>query len=513
MPYDATILELKNIDKRFGGVHALNNVSFSIKEGEVHAIVGENGAGKSTLMKILAGNYKPDTGRILFHGDDVEFDNPHQAHAVGINIVYQEFYCFPSLDVVANVFAGREINKTLFLDEKEMRMRVCDVFNRMGVMIDLDATVRDLSVADQQIIEIAKALVYESKIVIMDEPNSALTDKETKALFEIINRLKKQGITILYISHRLEEVFQICDRITVLRDGSYMGTWEKLKTNIPFIISQMIGRKLDEAFPELSSIRVEAKPILKVKNLTLENSLDNINFEIRTGEVLGFAGLEGSGIRELFHILFGLQKFTGGEILYQGKKQDYSFSDQAIKAGWGLIPANRRDHGLIMRWTVKENISLIILERLLNAVRLIRQPAVDRVAMDYIKKLRISAGSADKTVLDLSGGNQQKVVISKWLATNPKILLLDDPTRGIDVGAKSEIYNLIQDLSKQGLAILFNSSEIDEVLGLSHRILVVRQGKIIKEFSNKEAEKSEVLRFVSGDVVLVEDRKFEKQAC
>ncbi len=511
MPAGETILELKNIDKRFGGVHALNDVSFSIMEGEVHAIVGENGAGKSTLMKILAGNYKPDAGRIVLSENEVEFDNPHQAHTVGISIIYQEFYCFPSLDVVANVFAGREINKNLFLDEKEMRKRVCDVFNRMGVMINLDAAVRDLSVADQQIIEIAKALVYESKIVIMDEPNSALTDKETKSLFEIIKRMKKQGITILYISHRLEEVFQICDRITVLRDGQFMGTWEKTKTNIPFIISQMIGRKLDEAFPERSIIQGDAKTILKVKNLSLENSLENVNFEIRTGEVLGFAGLEGSGIRELFHILFGLQKYTGGEILYQGKKQDYSFSDQAIRAGWGLIPANRRDHGLIMRWTVKENISLVILERLLDAMKLIRRSAVDSVAADYIAKLRISAGSTDKTVLDLSGGNQQKVVISKWLATNPKILLLDDPTRGIDVGAKSEIYSLIQDLSKQGLAILFNSSEIDEVLGLSHRILVVRQGKIIKEFNHQKAEKSEVLRFVSGNFDQVEERKFEKQ--
>ncbi|NPV41610.1 MAG: sugar ABC transporter ATP-binding protein [Anaerolineae bacterium] len=513
MPSNETILDLENIDKRFGGVHALNNVSFSVLEGEVHAIVGENGAGKSTLMKILAGNYKPDTGRILLSGKEVEFNNPHQAHMAGISIIYQEFYCFPSLSVVANVFAGKEIIKNIFLDEKEMRKRVCDVLNRMGVKIDPDATARDLSVADQQIIEIAKALVYESKIVIMDEPNSALTDKETKALFEIINRMKKQGITILYISHRLEEVFQICDRITVLRDGHFMGTWEKTKTNIPFIISQMIGRKLDEAFPKRSTIHWEATPILKVKNLSLENSLDNVNFEIRAGEVLGFAGLEGSGIRELFHILFGLQKFTSGEILYQGNKQDYSFSDQAIKAGWGLIPANRRDHGLIMRWTVKENITLVILKRLLNAMKLIRRSAVDSVAADYITKLRISAGSSDKIALDLSGGNQQKVVISKWLATNPRILLLDDPTRGIDVGAKSEIYNLIQDLSKQGLAILFNSSEIDEVIGLSHRILVVRQGKIIKEFNHQEAEKSEVLRFVSGNFDYIEDRKFEKQNC
>jgi len=507
------ILELKNVDKRFGGVHALNNVSFTIKRGEVHAIVGENGAGKSTLMKILAGNYQPDTGKILLEGKEISFANPHQAHEAGINIIYQEFYCFPALDVVSNVFAGKEISRSFFMNDKKMRAIACDIFNRMGVNIDLNANVGNLSIADQQIIEIAKALVYEGKIVIMDEPNSALTDKETKALFELIERLKEQGITILYISHRMEEVFQICDRITVLRDGGYIGTWDKNEVDVPFAISKMIGRKLDEAFPEIADLKVDDKPILEVRNLNAVSKLTDINFSVRPGEVLGFAGLEGCGIRELFHILFGIDACDSGEILLNGKTQHINFSAGAIKSGIGLIPANRRDHGLIMRWSIKENISLVILKKLLNVLGLTNQSQINLLSSEYIKKLNISTSSADKAVLDLSGGNQQKVVISKWLATQPKVLLLDDPTRGIDVGAKSEIYLLIQELAKKGLAILFNSSEIDEVLGLSHRIMVMRQGRIIKDFKNEEADKHTVLRYVSGDILEAQQRDYVKKDC
>ena len=272
------ILELKNVDKRFGGVHALNDVSFSIERGEVHAIVGENGAGKSTLMKILAGNYQPDTGKILLEGKEINFANPHQAHEAGINIIYQEFYCFPTLDVVSNVFAGKEISRSFFLNDKKMRKLACDVFNRMGVNIDVNANVGNLSIADQQIIEIAKALVYEGKIVIMDEPNSALTDKETQALFDLIVRLKEQGMTILYISHRMEEVFQICDRITVLRDGGYIGTWNKHEIDVPFAISKMIGRKLDEAFPKIVDLQVNDKPVLEVRNLNAAGQIDGYQF-------------------------------------------------------------------------------------------------------------------------------------------------------------------------------------------------------------------------------------------
>lgn len=511
---DNPILQLKAIEKRFGGVHALENINLTIKKGEIHGIVGENGAGKSTLMKILAGTYQPDSGQIFMEDEEINFENPHQAHAAGINIIYQEFFAFPALNVAANVFAGKELfHSGFFLDEKEMRERACEVFNRIGVNINVDATVGKLSVADQQIIEIAKALVFEGKVVIMDEPNSALTDKETQALFEIINRLKKQGITILYISHRLEEVFQICDRITVLRDGKYMGTWKKNETEIPFIISKMIGRDLDEAFPEIEEINVKVEPILKIRNLQKEKLLSDVSFEVKPGEVLGFAGLEGSGIRDLFHIIFGISKKDSGEIYYDGYLRNINFSKSAIKIGWGMVPANRRDHGLIMRWSIQENISLVILNRLLGVLKLINNNKVQNTAIDYINKLKITTDSPEKVVFDLSGGNQQKVVIAKWLATNPKLLILDDPTRGIDVGAKSEIYHLIQELAKEGLAILFTSSEIEEVLGLAHRILIMRQGRIIKEFSYKDANKTEVLQYVSGDIKKIKEREFVNQEC
>ena len=500
MATSEALLELEGIDKRFGGVHALDSVSFDIHPGEVHAIVGENGAGKSTLMKILAGSYRPDQGEIRMQGERVEFHNPRDSHAAGINIIYQEFYKFPALDVVANIFAAREQTRFGLLSERKMRRRAEEVFERMGVEIDLDETVKNLSVADQQLVEIAKALVYEGTLVIMDEPNSALTDRETQALFAIIRRLKEQGITILYVSHRLEEVFQISDCITVLRDGKYMGSWRIKDTTIPFIISQMIGRTLRETFPEVKNIEESVDKVLEVKDLCKEGQLSSVSFDLREGEVLGFAGLEGSGIRELFHVLFGLERADRGEVWYSGKETAIRFSSDAIRTGWGMIPANRRDHGLLMRWSVKENITVVILRRLLNFLGLLKDRWIEDTAVKYIEKLNIATDSTEKLVFDLSGGNQQKVVIAKWLATEPRLLILDDPTRGIDVGAKHEVYRLIHELAGQGISILFSSSEIDEVLGLSHRVLIMRQGQIIKEFTHDSADKAEVLRYVSGDV-------------
>ena len=502
METNEILLELTGIDKRFGGVHALDDVSFNVRSGEVHAIVGENGAGKSTLMKILAGSYQPDQGEIRMRGEKVVFNNPRDSYAAGISIIYQEFYKFPALSVVANIFAGREHTELGFLNEGQMRSRAQAVLDRMGVEIDLNAAVRDLSVADQQLVEIAKALVYEGTLVIMDEPNSALTDRETEALFEIIRRLKEQGITILYVSHRMEEVSQISDAITVLRDGKYIGTWRTQETSIPFIISQMIGRTLGETFPELEVGKEPAAKTLEVKELHKEGRLSSVSFDVRKGEVLGFAGLEGSGIRELFHILFGLEHADGGEIWYNGKRTRIGFSSDAIKMGWGMIPANRRDHGLLMRWSVQENIALVILRRFLSWIGLVNDRRAQDTAIQYIQKLNIATESPNKKVFDLSGGNQQKVVLAKWLATEPDLLILDDPTRGIDVGAKNEIYHLINDLARQGISILFNSSEIDEVLGLSNRILVMRQGQIIREFAHQDAAKVEVMRYVSGDIDL-----------
>lgn len=502
MAKDEVLLQLKGIDKRFGGVHALDNVSFAIRPGEVHAIVGENGAGKSTLMKILAGSYQPDAGEIWMRGEEVEFHSPRDSYAAGISIIYQEFHKFPALDVVANIFAAREQTQFGLLREREMRGRSQAVFERMGVDIDLDETVKNLSVAEQQLVEIAKALVYEGTLVIMDEPNSALTDRETQALFRIIRRLKEDGITILYVSHRLEEVFQISDCVTVLRDGRYMGTWRTEETTIPFIISQMIGRTLRETFPDFEDVEDSAEKTLRVEELCKAGQLSSVSFDVRKGEVLGFAGLEGAGIRSLFHVLFGIERADGGKMWYGGKETGIHFSGDAIRTGWGMIPANRRDHGLLMRWSIRENIALVILRRLLGFFGLLNDGRMENTAASYVEKLNIATDSTEKKVFDLSGGNQQKVVIAKWLATEPQLLILDDPTRGIDVGAKHEIYRLVHELAGQGISILLNSSEIDEVLGLSHRVLVMRQGQIVKEFSHEAADKAEVMRYVSGDISL-----------
>ena len=501
METNQVLLELENIDKRFGGVHALNDVSFSVNRGEVHAIVGENGAGKSTLMKILAGSYQPDQGKIRLNAEDMFFSSPRDSYAAGINIIYQEFYKFPALSVIANIFAGRELTNVGILNEKEMRARAEEVFKKLELEINLDQSVKNLSIAHQQLVEVAKALVYEGSLLIMDEPNSSLTDKETESLFKIIRLLKDQGITVLYVSHRLEEVFKICDRITIMRDGKYIGTWETSQTNIPFVISQMIGHSLENTFPPLSHIPSDAQNIINVIRISKKNCLDNVSFQAVKGEVVGFTGIEGSGIRDLFHILFGMKMPDTGEIEFLEKKYKPRFSSDAIQMGWGMIPSNRRDHGLFLRWSLKENFSIVILEKLLNFFGLISEGDLTEITNSYVKKLNISTDSVDKKVFDLSGGNQQKVVLAKWLATNPKILILDDPTRGIDVGAKSEIYQLIRELSQKGITVLLSSSEIEEVLYLSHRVLIMRNGKIIKEFSNHQVDKAEVMRYVSGDLL------------
>ncbi len=504
MDKSENILEICAIDKRFGGVQALDQVSFTVRKGEVHAIVGENGAGKSTLMKILAGSYQADKGSIFIDGEEIELKTPSDSQRAGINIVYQEFYNFAHLSVVANVFAGREKRKNGFLDEQAMRGIAKSVFERLGVDIPLDANVNELSIAEQQIVEIAKAMAYEGKIVIMDEPNSALTDKETKALFGMIERLKQQGITILYVSHRMEEVFDICDRITALRDGKYIGTWDKNETTIPFIITKMVGRDIGDQFPERLTVTEDAPIVLEVKGLKKQDCLNDVNFQLREGEILGFAGLEGSGIRDLYHILFGLDHVEQGEVNFRGELQKIDFPDQAIQKRWAMVPANRRDHGLLLNWSVRENMTLVILKRLVNKLGLIRSKGQLKITKDFIRNLNIATDSTEKKLTDLSGGNQQKVVIAKWLASEPTILILDDPTRGIDVGAKAEIYELIHKLAKQGISILLTSSEIDEVLGLSTRLLVMRDGKIIKEYANGSKDKADVLQYVSGNLNMIE---------
>jgi ABC-type sugar transport system ATPase subunit len=362
-----------------------------------------------------------------------------------------------------------------------------------------------LPIGERQLVEIARTLQQQSDIIIMDEPNSALNERESMQLFEIIRRLRDQGITVIYVSHRLEEVFAIADRISVIRDGHYQGTWRTPETSIPQVIAAMIGRRLEETFPERGPVPADAPIVLNVNDLCRGDQLGPISFQVRAGEILGFAGLEGSGVEDVFHILFGLHRSTSGQITYhdldkrkEERMQQINSPVEAIRRGWGLIPASRREQGLMMGWSITQNTTLVILNRLLSRLGLI-DAAKDRgTTRQYIQRLNIATDSIDKKVINLSGGNQQKVVIAKWLATGPRILILNDPTRGVDVGAKSEVYRLCHQLAQEGLALLFTSSEADEILGLCNRILVLYRGRVIREFQRGEAIKADLMHWIAG---------------
>jgi ABC-type sugar transport system ATPase subunit len=501
MTTHSELVRVENITKRFGGVLALDDVSFSIGKGETHALVGENGAGKSTLMKILAGVHQPDQGQIFFKGQPVHFDNPRQAQGLGVSIVFQELNLFPQLTVAGNIFVNREHTAALgLLDERYMRNYSQEILDSLGVDINPRTRIADLPVGERQLVEIGRALSQKAELLIMDEPNSALTDRETQTLFDIIRRMKSQGMTVIYVSHRLEEVFTIADRITVLRDGHYVGTENIADTTIPKTISKMIGRELKEAFPPRPKLDADREIVLEAKGMSKVGRLEPIDFEVRRGEILGFAGLEGCGKEVLFHVLFGLEKGDGGEIYYEGKSSTVSASPDAIKLGWGLIPADRREHGIMLSWPILDNSTLVILDRLRAATGLISRRKARKTVSHFVDRLNIDTDSLFKQVINLSGGNQQKVVLAKWLATNPRLLILDDPTRGIDVGSKAEIYRLMNDLSEEGIAMLFTSSELDEVMGMCDRIIVLYKGRKVFECRRGESTKEEVLHYINGSI-------------
>jgi ABC-type sugar transport system ATPase subunit len=496
------IIRLDRVTKRFGGIVAVNDVSFGIARGEIHAVVGENGAGKSTIMKMLAGVHRPDSGMLILRGEPVAIADPLHARRLGVSIVFQELNLFPHLTVAGNVFANRET--TLgpgLLNERQMVAATKRVLGEMGVALDPHAKVRDLSVAERQLVEIARTLDQQSEIIIMDEPNSALSAAETERLFALLRRLRDKGLTIIYVSHRLEEVFAISDRISVIRDGRYQGTWPIAETTIPDVIAQMIGRRLGETFPHREPAPDDAPVAIAVSGLRVGMGVGPVDFQVRAGEILGFAGLEGSGIADVFNVLFGLTKPAAGHVVYKHQTSPPRSPFEAIRQGLALIPANRRDEGLMTSWSIRRNASLAVLDRLLDRLGLIDRSKERALATDYVRKLNVATDSIDKRVVNLSGGNQQKVVVAKWLATGPEILILNDPTRGIDVGAKSEIYNLCDELARQGLALLFTSSEIEETLGICDRILVFHKGRIIREFARGEASKADVMHWVAGGVI------------
>lgn len=497
MPVAGERIRLDKITKRFGELTALDQVSLAISPGEIHAIVGENGAGKSTLMKILAGVEHLDEGQLFLDGKPVRVGDPLHARRLGISIVFQELSLFPHLTAAGNIFINREpVTRLGLLDERTMRDASRQLFEAMGVAFDPRAKIGSLSLAEKQFVEIARALQQHPGILILDEPNSALTEQESERLFTILRRLRTGGITILYVSHRLEEVFAIADRITVLRDGRYQGTWHQAETSVGQIITAMVGRRLGETFPERPPLPPTAPVLLDVRDLE-GSGVGPLSFQVRTGEILGLAGLEGAGVDVLFQMLFSLERWTRGEVSYQDQPCRLRSPAEAIRHGFGLIPPNRREQGLVMSWPIRQNATLVILDRLLNRLGLLDRAAERCTTENYVRRLHIATDSIDKKVVNLSGGNQQKVVLAKWLASGPRLLLLNDPTRGVDVGAKAEIYQLCHQLARQGLALLFTSSEIEETLGLCDRILVLARGKLVAAFPRQQATKADVVQAMS----------------
>jgi ABC-type sugar transport system ATPase subunit len=505
------LLYMEDVSKSFPGVLALDKVSLEVRHGEILGLIGENGAGKSTLMKILSGVYPLDSGQLYLLGQPVTIQNPHHAQQLGISIIYQEFNLMPNLTVMENVYIGREPGR-VFVDRRQLRERTQDLLRRLGVDLLPTATVRDLSVAEQQMAEIAKALSMEVRVIIMDEPTSALSDAEVQRLFSIMRELQRDGISVIFISHRLEEVLTICDRITVLRDGKNVGSVEAAAANEDTLISMMVGRSLDEFFHKGGVLkrRVEAgqvagpqgEVVLRVRGLTRTGSkldpsaivLDNIDLDVRRGEILGLAGLVGAGRTEIARSIFGADVADAGEIYVEGEPADIHSPLDAIRYGIGFVPEDRKAQGLILGMALRENISLPSLDRF-TRFGFVDSSQEDNVVQEFVDRLQIRTPGLEQRVRNLSGGNQQKVIISKWLMLRPKILIMDEPTRGIDVAAKTEIYYLMDQLAQEGVGIIMISSELPELLAMSDRIACISEGHVAGILERDEATPERVMRY------------------
>jgi rhamnose transport system ATP-binding protein len=487
----SALLELVSVTKSFSGVTVLQDVSFDVMPGEVHALLGENGAGKSTLIKVAAGVHLPDSGMIRVGGEEVSFSSPRDARKNGIAVVYQELLLFPELTVAENIFIGHA--PTIgpgALDWADMRRRSRDLLDQLDSHhLDVDARVSGLSVANRQRVEIAKALSQDARVVIMDEPTASLAEADVQQLISIVRRLRERGVGIVYVSHKLPEVFALADRVTVLRDGKLVGTEPIAAVDERRLVSMMVGRSIDQLFPKQTTVPGEV--VLEARNLSHAGVVHDASFKLRAGEIVGIAGLVGSGRTELALTLFGLTPATSGEILLYGKPVTIRNPGQARELGIAYVPEDRGTQGLVKPQTIAENIAHTMLERLTSNF-LISRARETELAKRFIKSLGIRARGPSQVVSQLSGGNQQKVVLAKWLAVEPRILIMDEPTRGIDVGAKSEIHALMSKLAGEGLAILMISSELPEVLGMSDRVLVMSGGRIVAEFDREAATQEAV---------------------
>lgn len=490
------ILNVKGITKRFPGVLALSDVSFTLREGEIHALVGANGAGKSTLIKTLAGAYIPDEGTMEIEGKPVSFKSPNEAQAAGISVIYQEFNLFPDMDIARNIYFGMEPRnrKTGFVDWDYVYRKSKEVVDRFQLELDVHEKVKNLSVAQQQMVEIAKALARDTRILIMDEPTAALTMKEVDRLFQIVSDLKKRNVSIIYISHRLDEIMQISDRMTVLRNGRVVGGQETKNVTKDWIISAIVGESLNNQIVE--NPVVEAESVLKVENLS-NDFVHDINFELKKGEVLGIAGLVGAGRTELVRALFGADRIEKGMITVKGEKCKINKPQDAIKNGIGLLPESRKEQGLHLNLNIRRNISYASLGKFTRGLFIKRNQEATEAAKQ-IEDIKIVTPSAEFMVVNLSGGNQQKVVLGKWLCADSDILILDEPTRGVDVGAKEEIFLAVKQLIEKGKSVIFISSELEEVLRVSNRIITMYKGRITAEMMQKDASMDVIMNYIIG---------------
>lgn len=485
--------EMRGISKSFPGVKALNNVGFSVAEGEVRALVGENGAGKSTLMKILNGNYKKDTGAILIDGKEVDITDPQVADAHGITIIFQELNLVDELSIAENIFAGRLSKKGKLVNWKELNEKAKVLLNRISFDVDPRKLVGSLTVAEKQMVEIAKALSRNSRIILMDEPSATLTKKELDALFQIIRDLKKSGIAVIYISHRMEEIFEICETVTVMRDGQIIGTRDIDKVATDELVEMMVGREVSSAFPKRSAQIGEE--ILRVENLCRKDRQQKVSFNLRKGEVLGIAGLVGAGRTEIMRAIFGIDYINSMDVYMNGKKVKITDPASAKKHGIAFLTEDRKVEGLTLDFSVKSNVVAANLGSITKGGIFTNGKLENQIADEYIAKTSIKTPHRNQKVGNLSGGNQQKVVVSKWLNTAPDILIMDEPTRGIDVGAKREIYEIINELVAQGKAVILISSELPEVLGMSDRVLVMKDDEIVAELTGDKINAVEVMHY------------------
>jgi ribose transport system ATP-binding protein len=502
---DQTLLRMEKISKRFAGVQALENVDFEVQPGEILGFLGENGAGKSTLIKILSGVYSRDQGTIYWRGQPIEIHSPHEAQNVGISTIYQELALVPHLSVAENIFLNREcrrVRRIGLVDFREQEKEAEQIMADLGVELKGGTIVKNLTVAAQQMVEIAKAVSRNASLILMDEPTSALSSKEVTALFDLMRRLREKGVSVVFISHRLEEVLSVVDRMVIMRDGHRVGEMSRAEATETKIIRMMVGREVG-LFPKQEA--PIGQPVLEVRNLSGDNGVRDISFTVRQGEILGLAGLVGAGRTETARLICGVDKLCAGSILVEGKEVKIPNPNSAVDHGIGWVPEDRKQHGLVLGMTVRDNVSLTILKRISNALGAVNSKSERDIATHYVAALQIATPSISQVVRNLSGGNQQKVVLAKWLSAKPKVLIMDEPTRGIDVGAKAEVHALMSELAKQGMAIIMISSEMPEIIGMSDRVIVMCQGRVTGEYARAQLSQEQIMadatRFMALDAL------------